>query len=270
VLAATIVGSLMSHPLVLAAFLLAMAVVIVGGSLFVFLVKGGTVATLVLGEREAGPIERPPLHWSDVSRASKFGVEEFIESAQRLFPRYRRLGFLLMAVYVASGAGYFGLVVASRTTGSTVGLPALLTGGFVCWITIVNLLYLLTQIVIASDDCGVGAAVRRVATFVRVERRMLGGVFLVILAMVVLATGASFVASLSLGVITFVPFLGPFLGLAVLPLQILAWLLHQLVFQYIGLASVGAYVKLYREFSAVDRRMTEHYALSTPQTSLEG
>ena len=43
-LAATIVGSLLSRPLVLAAFLAALAVVVVGGSLFVFLVKGGTVA----------------------------------------------------------------------------------------------------------------------------------------------------------------------------------------------------------------------------------
>jgi len=106
--------------------------------------------------------------------------------------------------------------------------------------------------------------------FVRAERKMVGGVFLVILAMVVLATGASFVATASLGVITFVPFLGPFLGLAVLPLQILAWLLHEIVFQYIGLAAVGAYVKLYREFSAVEGRVPEPYSLGAPRASLEG
>jgi hypothetical protein len=270
VLAATIIGSLVSHPLVLIAFLMAMAVVVVGGSLFVFLVKGGTVTTLVRGERDAGPVERPPLHWSAVSRAAKFGVEEFIESAQRLFPRFARLGFLLMAAYAASGGAYLGLIMASRGSGSTFGLTALLTASFVCWITFVNLLYLLTQIVIAADDCGVGAAIRRLVAFVRADRKMVGGVFLVILAMVVLATGASFVATASLGVITFVPFLGPFLGLAVLPLQILAWVMHEIVFQYIGLAAVGAYVKLYREFSALGGPMPEPFALGSPRPSLEG
>jgi hypothetical protein len=68
--------------------------------------------------------------------------------------------------------------------------------------------------------------------------------------MVVVATGASFLAAASLSLITFVPFLGPFLGLAVLPLQLLAWMLREIVFQYIGLSSVVSYLKLYRDFSS--------------------
>ena len=255
VLAATIIGSLLSHPLVLVAFLLAMAVVVVGGSLFVFLVKGGTVGTLVAGEREADLVERPPLQWSLVATASKFSIERFIEDAETLFPRYARLGVALMVAYLVSGVAYFALVIASRTAGSTWGLPALITASFVCWITLINLVYLLTQIIVAADDCGPGTAFRRVWVFVRRERRTVAGVFAVILAMVVLATGASLAATASLGVITFVPFLGPFLGLAVLPLQIVAWLLHEIVFQYIGLASVGAYLKVYREFGAVETRV---------------
>jgi hypothetical protein len=263
-LAATIVASLFSHPPVLIAFLLAMAVVVGGGSLFVFLVKGGTVGILVGGERDAGVIELPPLQWAVVARASKFTVETFIESATLLFRRYARLGIVLMAVYVASGAAYLAAVFASRATGGSWGMPALLTAAFVCWITIVNLLYLLVQIVIAADDCGVAAGMRRVFAFVRHDWKMLSGVFLVILAMVVFATGASFLATASLGVITFVPFLGPFLGLAVLPLQIIAWLIRELVFQYIGLASVGAYVKLYREFSGAGGRLPAPIAVLGP------
>jgi len=250
VLAATIISSLLSHPLVLAAFLLSMAVVVAGGSLFVFLVKGGTVGVLVRGEREAGVIELPPLQWSVVRRAAKFSIEAFVESADALFTRYAKLGLVLMTVYVASGGGYLAAVMASRSAGSYWGIPALLTALFVCWITLVNLVYLLVQIVVAADDCGVAAALRRVALFVRHERRTVSGVFVVILGMVIFATGASFLATSSLALITFVPFLGPFLGLAVLPLQIIAWLMRELVFQYIGLASVGAYVKLYREYSA--------------------
>ncbi len=253
IMAATIVSSLLSHPLVLIAFLLAMAVVIVGGSLFVFLVKAGTVGILVRGERDAGVIEQPPLHWAIVTQAARFSVESFIASAQALFPRYARLGFLLMGAYLVSGVVYLAWVVASA--GSSWGLPALLTASFVCWITLINLLYLLVQIVIAADDCGVSAGIRRVGAFVRHQRWTVGGVFAVILTMVVLATGASFAATASLGVITFVPFLGPFLGLAVIPLQILAWLMHEIVFQYIGLASIGAYVKLYREYSTFEGRV---------------
>jgi hypothetical protein len=254
-LAATIFSALLSHPLVLALFILAMGVVTVGGSLFVFLVKGGTVSTLVRGEREATAIEVPPLHWSVVTTASKFSVEAFIAAAPGLFPRYARLGALLMAAYVLSGAAYLGLVMASRSAGSYYGAPALVTALFVAWITAVNLAYLLVQIVIAADDCGVGAALRRVGVFVRRNRRLVFGVFIVILAMVVLATGASIVATAALGVISFVPFFGPFLGLAVLPLQIVAWLLRELVFQYIGLASIGAYAKLYRESADAEGRL---------------
>jgi len=102
-LVATIASALMSQPLVLTAYLLALAVVAVGGSLFVFLVKGGTVATLVRSDREAGAIEEPPLHVSTVARASRFGVDEYVESAWMLFPRYARLGVVLMAAYVVSG-----------------------------------------------------------------------------------------------------------------------------------------------------------------------
>jgi hypothetical protein len=56
-------------------------------------------------------------------------------------------------------------------------------------------------------------------------------------------------------VISFVPLL----GVAVLPLQLVAWLFRGLVFQYIGLSAVGAYVKLYRRaaLDAGQPRLTE-------------
>ena len=91
-LVATIVGALLSHPLVLTAFLLAVAVVAVGGSLFVFLIKGGTVATLVKGERQAGPIEDAALHLESFRGAATFSSEAYIEASRALFPRYARLG----------------------------------------------------------------------------------------------------------------------------------------------------------------------------------
>jgi hypothetical protein len=239
-LATTIASTLLVRPAVLAAWLAALAVVLIGGSLFVFLVKGGTVGTMARGERHAGPIERPPLMADSLARASAFSVDLFIECAQSLFPRYARLGFALMTVYLISGSVY--LTMLARTAGNNWGAAALLTAAFVSWITLVNLFYLLTQIVIAADDCSVGTAAVRVATFLKRRSRAVGGVFLVVLGLVVLATGASVLATAALWLVGFVPFI----GLTVLPLQLVAWVLRGLVFQFIALASVGAYLKIYR------------------------
>jgi hypothetical protein len=249
-LVATIVTSLVSRPIVLALFLAALGVVVIGGSLFVFLVKAGTVSTLVRGDRSAGPIEQPPLHLESLARASAFSIESFTDAARSLFPRYARHGAVLLGVYVASTGLLLGVVFGGGGALSSWGLTAVVTALFVSWITIVNLFYLLTQIVMAADDCGVAVAMSRVATFVRRERLHVAAVFLMVLALVVVATAASVLATGALSVIGFVPFFGPFLGLAVMPLSLLAWALRALVFQYIGLASVVAYVALYREADA--------------------
>jgi hypothetical protein len=178
-------------------------------------------------------------------------VDFYVESARSLFPRYLRLGLLLMAVYLVSGLIYLAAVV-NRTASEGWGTAALITAAFAAWITIVNLAYLLTQIVVAAENCSVGAALRRVAAFVRRERRHVSAVFLLVLALVVAATGASVLATAALGLVAFVPFF----GLAALPLQLLAWLLRGLVFQYLGLASVGAYLKLYRGFASAQNGLT--------------
>jgi hypothetical protein len=241
-LAATIVASLMSRPMVLALFLAALGVVIVGGSLFVFLVKAGTVTVLVRGDHDAGPIEQPPLHFSTVMTAAVFSLELFEQGARKLFPRYARLGVALMAIYVVSGAAYLATIMASRNAGASWWMTALFTALFVSWITVLNFVYLLVQIVIAAEDCSIGAAARRVLVFLRRARRPVVSVFVVVLAIVVFATGASLMATAALGLISFVPLL----GLTVLPLQLGAWLFRGLVFQYVGLSSIGAYLKLYR------------------------
>ncbi len=243
-MAETIITSLLSHPVVLSAFLASLAVVVVGGSLFIFLVKAGAVAILAKGEREAGAIEQPPLHFDLVSRASKFSAELYIDSARSLFPRYARLGFILMAVYLVSGSLYLAAAYESGFRENLGGLLTfLMTVGFVCWITIVNLVYLLMQIVIAAEDCSVARAWRHMGAFVRQQRRGVSTVFAVVMALVVAATGVSLLATAALGLIAFVPFV----GLAVLPLQLLAWVFRGVVFQFLGLTSIGAYLRLYRE-----------------------
>jgi hypothetical protein len=247
----TIITSLLSHPVVLAAFLASLAVMTVGGSLFIFLVKAGAVAVLVKGEREAGAIEHPPLHFDGVRRASKFSAELYIDSARALFPRYARLGFMLMGIYAVSGSLYLVAAYESGFRGDLGGLLTLvMTAGFVAWITIINLVYLLMQIVMAAEDCSVAKAWRYVLAFVRQERRGVSTVFGVILALVIAATGVSLLATAALGLIAFVPFI----GLAVLPLQLLAWVFRGVVFQFLGLTSIGAYMRLYRDFVTEGRR----------------
>lgn len=206
-MAATIASSLMSHPALLAACGLTIAVVAVGGSLFVVLVKAGTVATLVRSDRDAGPLEEPPLRASVVARASRFSIDSYVESARTLFSRYVRLGLALIGVYAVSGVGFL-VVVGGRDPTEAWSLSALLTAAFVVWITGVNLLYLLVQIMVAADDCSVVIAASRVVAFLRREVRNVGIVFLLVLALVTAATGASVLATAALGLVTFVLFFG--------------------------------------------------------------
>ena len=114
----TILGALLSHPVALAMFVLSLGTMAVGGSLFVFLIKGGTIGVLVAGDQAAGSIEEPPLQFERVARAARFSIEIFVDRAQTLFPRYAKLGLALMVVYMVTGVVYFGGVVMSRTAGA--------------------------------------------------------------------------------------------------------------------------------------------------------
>jgi hypothetical protein len=245
----TIAGALMSEPLALVGFVASFAIVLVGGSVLMFLVKGGTVEVLLAANTVAGPIEREPITWDGIRAVSRFTLPRFMNGCTRLFRRYLALGLLLMLTYVVSGAAYVACAVYGyRAAGDrtlVIGwalLAALGAGLLVVWITVVNLVYLLLQIAIAAEDVGVGAACRIVGRLVRTRFRDLGRVFVIVLAMIVGATFASALAWSGMGLIAFVPLV----GLAVLPLQVVALLLRGLVFQYIGLSAIGAYLTVYQ------------------------
>jgi len=238
-----VAAALLAHPLALAAFLIAVVVVVLGGSLFMAFVKGGSVAVLALAECEAGPIEHPPLHLRTVREASRFSLERATTGAQGLFGRFIRLGCGLFAAY----AGVLALAGLALTQGgSGAAWDALrvtgITAGVVVAVTLVNLLYLLTQIVIAVDDCEVWAALRSVSRFLVRRPREIGIVFAVASTLVALGTAASLLATAALGLIAFVPFV----GLAALPLQVGAWLVRGFLFQFLGLTALVAYLRLYR------------------------
>jgi hypothetical protein len=248
---AAVAGALTAQPLTLAAFLFAFSVALLGGSVLLFLIKGGALTVLVTGERAAGPLEQPPLRLSSVRQAAQFSLDRFVAGSLHFFRRYLTLGLALLVMYAGSGAVYLlGLYGAYRVADSAwllagwTFIAALSAGVLLVWITLVNLIYLLTQIVIAVEDAGVRSALRTVRRFLRSRSREIAGIFLVVLAVVVLATGASFMASTALGLIAFVPLA----GLAVLPLQVAAWLLRGFVFQYLGLTAAASYLTVYRVF----------------------
>ena len=115
---------------------------------------------LVSGERHAGPIERPPLMPESLAAHRPFRSRHSSIVRVDSFRDTPDLGLALMTVYLVSGSTYFAFARARRRNGW--GVAALLTAAFVAWITVVNLFYLLTQIVVAADDCSVGD--RRVAS----------------------------------------------------------------------------------------------------------
>lgn len=244
----TIASTLMSEPVALVAFMTAFTLVLLGGSVLMFTVKGGTVDVLLAGNTAAGAIERESITFDRLRSASRFTLQRFTEGCARLFRPYLILGVLLMAVYALSIALYLVLLVYGYRAASgrflVVGwtvIAAVAAVLLVAWITVVNLLYLLMQVALAVDAIRIGEAVRAVARFIRAEFRELAGVFFVVLALVIAAMFASALAWSGVGLIAFVPLV----GLAVFPLQIAALLLRGLVFEYLGLTALGAYITLY-------------------------
>ena len=237
------VGVLLEHPVALAAFLTALGVILAGGSVLMFAVKAGSVTILLAGDRTAGPIEEPPLRFAAVKQANQATLERFTGGVKRLFPRYLRLGVALTLVYGLIAAIYlaflFGPPVSPVFDGPIATTLASLA--VIIVITLVNFLYLLMQIMIAAEDCRVSEAVPHVVRLIRKRTKALAQVLAAILSLMLMATAASILATTALGLIAFVPFV----GLAALPLQVFAWMVRGVVFQFVGLTGVATYVRLH-------------------------
>jgi hypothetical protein len=249
----TIARALLSEPFALTAFVTAFAVVLFGGSVLTYVVKGGVVEVLAAANSAAGPIEQQPLTFDVLRQAARFTLERFTGGCERLFRPYLKLGFTLMLVYAVSAGGYLAFVVygyrAAEGRVLIIGwtfVAAMSAALLVAWMTVVNMLYLLLQIAIAVDGVGLRDAARAIARFIRAEFRELSGVFLVVLALVVGATFASALAWSGVGLIAFVPLV----GLAVFPLQVAALVLRGLAFEYLGLTALGAYLTLYQGYAS--------------------
>ena len=214
-----------------------------------FVVKGGTVALLADAERIAGPIEKPPLRLEPLRRAHVVSIDAFIDATARLWRRYVRIGIGLLLLYALTAVVYLafifgGYALADNSAillGWTVAAAAA-SSVLIVWLAILNFFYLMTQMVVAIEDVGVRTGVRLAFTFIWGHLREVAAVFGVVLVIAVIATAASILATAGLGLIAFVPLV----GLAVLPLQLAAWLVRGIVFEYLALAALGAYLSHYR------------------------
>ncbi|MBA2302869.1 MAG: hypothetical protein H0W08_09565 [Acidobacteria bacterium] len=249
---AAVFAALLANPVAFVAFGTAFLLVLLGGSALTFVVKGGTMALLAEAEATTGTIERPPLRLDSVRRASRAHIEPFLDGCKRLWRRYLRLGGCLLIAYAITAAGYLGFIVGgyalANNTPVILGwtiIAALASSALVVWITLINLVYLLTQMIIAVEEVSVRRAAGMVLEFLRSALREIAAIFGVVLLLVTLATVASILATAGLGLIAFVPLA----GLAVVPMQVAAWLLRGFVFQYLGLTALCAYLTQYRLYA---------------------
>ncbi len=248
-IATSIISALGANPAALVAFVMAGSIVFIAGSVLQFVVKGGTVALLAEAERVAGPLEKPPLRMEALRRAHVVSIDAFLGGCARLWRRYVRIGVGLLVIYALTAAVYLGFILGGYTLadnsaillGWTVAAAAA-SSVLIVWLAIVNFFYLMTQMVVAIEDVSVRRGVGLALTFVWGHLREVAAVFGVVLVVVVIATAASILATAGLGLIAFVPLV----GLAVLPLQLAAWLLRGIVFEYLALAALGAYLSHYR------------------------
>jgi hypothetical protein len=261
----TVARTLMSEPVALVAFVAAFASVLLGGSVLMFFLKGGTVDVLIAAHRAAEAIEREPVTGDRLHQAAQFTVPRFNLGCRRLFRPYLMLGLSLIGVYTFSCAAYLAFAFyaynASTDRFLAVGwtlAAAIALGLLVAWITSMNLLYLLTQIAIAVDGTGVVDGVARVARFIRVEFREVAGIFAVLIGLVIAAVVVSALLWAGLGLIAFVPLV----GLAVFPLQIAAWFVRGFLFEYLGVIALAAYVALYVDYASKDAEAPERSRLT--------
>jgi hypothetical protein len=202
----------------------------------------------VRADLDAPDLETPPLRLATLRTAARFDLDRFADVCRRHFRRYVAIGVLLIAVYAIVAVVYVAAVLTSYQVVANRGLfvgwtmvASVISVALVLGLTVINLLYLLTQLIVASENCGVRCAMAHVGRFLSRQGGQIAMVFLVMLLVVGLATMASILATAGLGFIGFIPIV----GLTVLPLQLAAWLARGIIFQYLGLGALSAYTRLY-------------------------
>jgi len=248
----TVVGSLSTAPIALTSFLVALAVIALGGALLMYAVKIGTLAVLVGAERRAPDVHAHPVSQELMRRAGGYSLQAVYDGIRRFGRRalVLALGFgladLLLGVLYLLVMGY-GLSLAMRLTWLPAWPLLVIVATTVGVVAIVgtNLAFDLLRVIVVTDDCSIPTAFRRLARFAIEDSRQVVGIFSVIGGVMIVATAASILAAAGLAAVAWVPLL----GVVVVPLQAAAWIVRGLIFQYLSLASLVAYETQYRRFS---------------------
>ena len=248
-----VIGSLATAPGALVSFLIATAIVGLGGEAVMAVVKAGTLRVLVTGERQAGDLERGPFDQEALQQAKSYTLGVVYEGAKHFASRSVLLAVGLGAIYLGVATGYVFVLSSSFTIAAqsswTAAWPVLVlatTSVAVVTIAVVNFFYDLLRVIIVTDDCGIIEALRRTFRFLVHDARQVLGIFCVMGGVSLVVTAAGLFAATGL---TIVPWL-PFVGLAMLPLQAVGWMLRGLVEQFVALAAIAAYQTQYRRLAS--------------------
>jgi len=258
-MAELILNLLASAPMAFTSFVAAVALVGFGGSLIMFVVKSGTLSILVAGERVAPDADRTPVRLDWFRRSSVYRVEDLLEAIQHFRGRSITLAVLLGLGYAAVAAVYALLIRATfGLTDDPVWVSvwplavAVITSAGLVGVAAINLFFDLTRIVVVDEDCAIRAACVRLWRFLVADARHVLGIFGVMGAVAAVATAAALVATAGLALIAWVPIA----GLIVVPLQVVAWLVRGLIFQFMDLTTMVAYEAQYRRFAGLDADRT--------------
>jgi hypothetical protein len=254
-MAELILSLLTNAPVALGSFVAAVALVGFGGSLIMFVVKAGTLAILVSAERIAPDVDRTPMRLDLLRRSSAYTVEGLLAAVRHFRTRAVVLAIWLGVAYVLVAVVY---AAAIRSTFGLTDDPvwvsvwpiavAVITSTGLVTVAAINLFYDLTRIVLVVEDCAVMTALVRLWRFLVADTRQVLGIFGLMGALGAAATAAALVATAGLALISWVPIV----GLIVLPLQLVAWLVRGLIFQFMDLMTMVAYEAQYRRFAGLE------------------
>ena len=246
-----VMGSLSGTPAALAAFLLAVAIVGLGGALISHVIKAGSLAVLVMSDRHSGEFHRQPMSGLALRRASAYSLAAILDGARHFARRTITLTLWLSAAYAIVGAGFLVVVALQSPLAGSRWAPAwpllvlIVTSASAIGLAVLNLIFDLARIIVVTDDCRTREAARRLRRFILADARQVVGIFAIMTAVQAVATAASLSAVASVTLVAWVPVA----GLIVVPLQMAAWVVRGALLQCVSLAALAAYQTQYRRFS---------------------
>jgi hypothetical protein len=253
--AALVFASLLDRPAALWSFVAAAGVVALGGGVILCLTDAGVMGLLARGERAAGDVQRMARRLDVMRHAATFSIEHFLEAVGRLGRRFVWLGAGLYLGYGLIATGAIGLMAAAAALAARGEWSAvvpfsavIVTAASLVAVACLQLAHALLQAIVVTDDCRLRVALGRLREFLMSDARQVLGIFGVVLALVMLATAASLLATAGLALVAWVPFV----GLVVVPLQLAAWLVRGVVFHYMDLSAWSAYQSQYRRYAEPD------------------